>query len=178
MKNIIILLLLLTMGTFVGAQTMDTVLIVKKARNFKPREHLLIMFEVLDTVDASGRKITMSRSYYFDKQRRTVSSVRENYNPKKPDKGIQVIYSFAANKLTSVTVIPSKSTCRKCETQYSYSNDTLLSNQENRYVTVNSATFIKQAHFFQSKLPHDLPWGFFDDEVLVNGEKKKLRKSY
>src|SRR4030095_11791300 len=174
MKSIIILLLLLTLGTYVGAQKLDTILIVQKARKFKPSEHILIMFEILDTVEASGKNITMSRSYYFDKQRRKISSVRENYNPKKPQKGIQVIYSFAANKLTAVTVIPSKSTCRKCETQYYYSNDTLLSKEENSYVQVNSTTFIKQAHFFQAKLPHDLPWGFFEDEVMVNGEMKKL----
>ena len=78
MKSIIILLLLLTLGTYVGAQKLDTILIVQKARKFKPSEHILIMFEILDTVDASGKNITMSRSYYFDKQRRKISSVREN----------------------------------------------------------------------------------------------------
>ena len=178
MKSVIILLLLLTLGTYVGAQKLDTVLIVQKAKKFKLTEQFLMMFEILDTVDASGKNITMSRSYYFDKNRRRISSVRENYNPEKPKKGIQVIYSFAANKLSSVTVIPSKSTCRKCETKYYYSNDTLLSKEQNRYVIVNSTTFIKQAHFFQAKLPHDLPWGYFEDEVMVNGEMKKLKKTY
>ena len=177
MKSIIILILLLTLGTYVGAQKLDTVVIVQKARKFKHSEYFLMMFEVLDTVNASGNKITMSRSYYFDKRRRMISSVRENYNPKKPKKGMQVIYSFQANKLTSVTVIPSKSTCRKCETQYYYSNDTLLSKEQNAYVNFNSTIFIKQAHFFQAKLPHDLPWGYFDDEVIVNGQMRKLKKS-
>jgi len=178
MKSVIILLLLLTFGTYVSAQKLDTVVIVQKAKKFKLNEQFLMMFEILDTVDASGKNIKMSRSYYFDKKRRRISSIRENYNPKKPAKGIQVIYSFAGNKLTSVTVIPSKSTCKKCETHYYYSNDTLLSKEENRYVNVNSATFIKQAHFFQSRLPHGLPWGYFEDEVIVNGEMKKLKKTY
>src|SRR5215203_7038783 len=112
MKKITALLLLLAAATYAGAQTMDTVLIVKKARNFKPGEHILLMFEVLDTVDIAGKKSSMSRSYYFDKQNRTISSVREYHNPEKPDKGTQVIYSFGANKLTAVTVIPPKSTCK------------------------------------------------------------------
>lgn len=178
MKKVAVLLLLLTMGTYVGAQALDTVLIVEKARKFKPREHILLMFEVLDTVDAAGRKTTMSRSYYFDKQQRKISSVREYYNPRKPEKGTQVIYSFSANNLTAVTVIPPRSTCRNCPNRYYYSNDSLLSKQENQNVNVNSADFIKQAHYFQSKLPDDLPWGFFEDEVMVNGKKKKLKKSY
>lgn len=171
------MLLLLTIGTYVGAQTLDTVLIVKKARKFKPGENILIMFELLDTVDAVGKNITISRSFYFDKQNRTMSSVREYDNPKKPERGTQVIYSFAENKLRAITVIPPKSTCKNCPSRYYYSNDTLSSKQENSYTNANSANFIKQSHYFQSKVPHDLPWGFFDDEVLVNGKRKKLKRS-
>ena len=177
MKRITVLLLLLVLGIYGGAQTLDTVLIVSKARKFHPREYIMLMFELLDTVDASGKNINMSRSYYFDKQRRTMSSVRENDNPQKPKKGTQVIYSFGQNKLSAVTVIPPRSTCRNCETRYYYSNDTLLSKQENRYTKVNSATFIKQAHYFQSKVPADLPWGYFDGEVLINGKRQKIRES-
>lgn len=178
MKRIIVILILLTGGTYVSAQTMDTVLIVKKARKFKPGKHILLMFEIKDTVDASNNNITMSRSYYFDKQNRMISSVREYDNPRKPERAKQVIYSFAKNKLTAVTIIPPKSTCRNCATRYYYSNDSLLSKQENPYSNANPSIFVKQAHYFQSKLPHDLPWGFFDDEVLVNGKRKKLRRSY
>ena len=157
---------------------MDTVFIVQKARKFKPREHILLMFELLDTLDASGQKFTMSRSYYFDKQNRTISSVREYHNPRKPEKGTQVIYSFAQNKLTAVTVNPPRSTCRNCATQYYFSNDSLSSKKENHYTNSDPTIFIEQAHYFQSKLPHDLPWGFFEDEVLVNGKPKKVKKSY
>lgn len=178
MKRITVLLLILILGTYVGAQTMDTVLIVKKARKFKPREYILVMFEISDTIDASGKKISMSRSYYFDNQNRTISSVREYNNPRKPEKGTQVIYSFAQNKLSAVTVIPPKTTCRNCATRYYYFNDTLVSKQENRYTTANSAIFIQQAHYFQNKVPHDLPWGFFDNEVLINGKRKKIKESY
>lgn len=178
MKKISFLLLLLAVGTYADAQTLDTVVLVSKARKFTPSEHILLSFEIMDTVDASGKKITMSRSYYFDERNRMISSVRENYNPKKPKRGTQVIYSFGANKLASVTVIPPKSTCRNCETRYYYFQDSLLSKQENRYTNVNSAIFIKQAYYFQSKLPHDLPWGFFNDEVFVNGVKKKIKRPY
>jgi hypothetical protein len=178
MKRITVLLFLITAGTYVAAQTMDTVRIVKKARKFRSNEHILIMFELLDTVDAGGQKFSMSRSYYFDKQRRTVSSIREYDNPRKPDKGRQVIYSFGDNKLTAVTVIPARATCKNCTSQFYYLNDSLLSKEENQYTNANSAIFIKQAHYFLTKVPKDLPWGFFDDEVLVNGKKKKLKKNY
>lgn len=178
MKKITVLLLLLTVGTFAGAQALDTVTIVSKAKKFKPSEYFLVMFELMDTVDVSGKKITMSRGYYFDKQNRMLSSVRESDNCQKPEKGAQVIYSFGKNKLTSVTVIPPKSTCKNCASRYYYSNDSLLSKQENKYTNANSAVFIQQAHYFQSKLPNDLPWGYFDDEVLVNGVRKKIKRQY
>jgi hypothetical protein len=136
------------------------------------------MFELMDTVDASGKKITISRSYYFDNKDRLISSIRENHNPRVPENGTQVIYSFANNNLAAVKIIPPKSTCRNCATRYFYSNDTLISKHQNRYTNVNSANFIKQAHYLQSKIPHDLPWGYFDNEVIVNGKRKKLKKTY
>ena len=178
MKKITVLFLILSMGTFVSAQTMDTVRIVSKAKRFRPNQYILLMFELRDTVDASGKRFTLSRSYYFDKNDRTIGSVRENHNPKHPEKGTQLIYSFANNELTAVTVIPPKTTCRNCVTRYFFSNDTVVSKQENRYTTTNSAFLIQQAHFLHSKIPHDLPWGYFDDEVIVNGKRKKLRKIY
>ena len=171
-------MLLLFVGTYVGAQVLDTVRIVSKARKFAPSKHILLMFELIDTVDASGKNTTMSRSYYFDERNRKISSIREYYNPKKPAKGTQVIYSFGGNRLTAVTVIPPKSTCRNCASRYYYSNDSLSSKQENSYTNVNSDIFIKQAHFFQAKLPQDLPWGIFDDEIIVNGKKKKIKAPY
>ena len=178
MKKITLLLLLFAMGTYVSAQSLDTVTIVSKASKFKAAEYILLSFEIMDTVDASGKKVTMSRAYYFDKGKRMISSVREYDNPKKPEKGTQVIYYFGVNRLTSVTVIPPKSTCRNCASKYFYSSDSLTSKQENRFAAVNSAVFIKQAHYFLSKIPHDIPWGYFENEVLVNGQKKKLRKQY
>ena len=178
MKKIILLLFLLPASVYVFAQSLDTVRIVSKARKFKPSEHILLMFEVMDTVDAAGKSITMSRSYYFDEQSRRLGSVREYHNPKKPEKGTQVIYSFGVNKLTAVTVIPPKSTCRNCASRYYYSNDSLTSKQENGYTNTDSKIYIKQAQAFQSKLPNDLPWGFFNNEVIVNGTRKKLKKQY
>jgi hypothetical protein len=178
MKRITVLILMLTMGTFVNSQTLDTVRIVSKAKKFKPNQYILLMFELRDTVDASGKNITLSRSYYFDKKDRMISSVREYHNPRQPERGTQLIYSFANNKLAAVTVIPPKTTCRNCATRYFFSNDTVVSKLENQYTNVNSAFLIQQAHFLQSKIPHDLPWGYFDDEVIVNGKRKKLKKTY
>lgn len=178
MKKITVLLLLVIMVTYADAQTLDTVTIVSKAKKFKPGEYHLLMFELKDTVDASGNKITMSRAYYFDKQNRMLSSVREYDNPQNPEKGTQVIYSFGANKLASVTVTPPRSTCKNCAARYYYTNDTLVSKQENGYINAHSADFLKQAHYFQSKLPTQLPWGYFDNEVIVNGKRKKIKKQY
>ncbi len=178
MKKIPVLLLALALGTYLGAQTLDTVFIVTKAKRFTPGKHILLSFELMDTVDATGKNVTLSRSYYFDKRNRTISSVRENHNPKEPKKGTQVIYSFGANKLASVTVIPPRSTCRNCETRYYYAADSLLMKKENSHTNSDPAIFLKQAHYFQSRLPKDLPWGYFGNEVLVNGTRKKIRKSY
>ena len=178
MKKIIIVLFLLAIGTYCNAQTLDTVVLVSKAKKFKAGDHILVSFEIMDTLDASGKKVTVSRSYYFDQDNRTISSVREYYNPKKPEKGLQVIYSFGANKLTSVMVVPPASTCKNCASHYYFLNDAVSSKQEKGYTHPDPALFVKQAHSFQSRLPHDLPWGFFDDEVFVNGVKKKIKKQY
>jgi hypothetical protein len=89
-----------------------------------------------------------------------------------------VIYSFADNKLTAVTVVPPRSTCRNCETRYYFSNDSVSSKQENHYTNANPTIFLKQAEYFQSKLPKDLPWGFFENEVIINGNRKKVKNSY
>lgn len=175
-KYITIFLVLLFSASFAGAQTtLDTVFIINKAKRFSPSQHILLMFEVLDTVDASGKKTTMSRSYFFDKNNRTISSVREYYNPKKPRKGKQVIYSYGANKLASVTVVPPRSECRNCESRYFFTNDTIVSKQENSSSKINPSIFASQALFFQAKLPQDLPWGYFNDEVIVNGKKKRIK---
>jgi hypothetical protein len=175
MKKITVLLLLLALATCISAQTLDTVRVVSYERKFKPSEHILLMFEVMDTLDVSGKKSIMSRSYYFDNQNRMISFVREYYNRKKPEWGTQVIYSFNKNKLTAVTVIPPKSRCRDCASRYYYFNDSLSAKRENSRTKANSAIFHKQAHSFQAKLPFDLPWGYFDNEILVKGKKKKIK---
>ena len=120
----------------------------------------------------------MSRSYYFDERNRRISSVREYYNPNKPKKGTQVIYSFGVNKLTAVTVIPPKSKCANCASRYYYSNDSLSSKEEGVYTNTNPAIFIKQANHFQSKLPRDLPLALFDGEVIVNGKRREIKSQY
>ena len=176
MKRLTVLMLLLTLGTCVRGQALDTVFIVVKTKKFNPSKYIMIMYETVDTVDASGKNIQMSRSYYFDNQQRMLNSVRENDNPRKPKNGTQVIYSIAQSKLSAVTIIPPRSTCRNCATRYYYSNDTLVSKQENRYTKADATVFVKQAHYFQSKVPRDLPWGYFDDEVLIDGKRKKVKR--
>ncbi|MFL5810624.1 MAG: hypothetical protein ACJ749_13970 [Flavisolibacter sp.] len=178
MKQATALILLLMAGTILSAQTMDTVHIVQKARKFKPKEHILIKFEVFDTLDAIGRKTSISRSYYFYEKQRMISSVREYDNPKRPKKGTQLIYSFSENKLRAVTVIPPKSTCRNCASEYYFSSDTLLAKTERVYTNPNPAVFIRNAYYFQAKLPRELPWGYFEDEVIVNGKMKRLKHGY
>lgn len=178
MQKITILLLLIAMGMYASAQTLDTVFLASKAKKFNPGKHILISFEINDTVDATGKHINMSRSYYFDEKNRTLSSVREYYNPNKPKKGTQVIYTFGANKLASVTVVPPRSTCKNCSSLYMYVNDSLVSKQENKYTHVPTTAFVQQARYFRSNVPQELPWGFFNDEVMVNGKRKKLKKQY
>jgi hypothetical protein len=178
MKRITVLLMLLIAGTCVSAQMMDTVLIVQKARKFNASEHILLMFEVLDTLDAVGRNVTISRSYYFDEKQRIISSVREYDNPQRPEKGTQVIYTFVKNKLSAVTVTPPKSSCKNCASEYYFSGDKLLAKRESVYTSFNPEVFIWKAQYFKAKLPDELPWGYFKNEVLVNGKMKKLKRQY
>jgi hypothetical protein len=178
MKKIIILLLLIASGFYAGAQTLDTVVLVSKAKRFQPGKHILFSFELRDTVDAVGNKTTMSRSYYFDNKHRMLASVREYYNPRKPEKGKQVIYSFGANKLASVTIIPPRSECKRCETKYYYAADTVSLKQGKNTMQQDPANFIARGHYFLSGVPKDLPWGFFNDEILVNGEQKRIKNKY
>ena len=177
MKRILFFLLLVILGTQMKAQTLDTVRLVQKARKFRASENILLMFEVQDTVDAKGKKMSYSRSYYFDEKRRMLSSVREYHNPGRPEKGTQVIYSFSENKLRSVTVIPSRSACRNCSSEYFFSDDSVRKN-EREYKTSNPNDFISKANAFRAKLPTELPWGFFENEIMVNGEMKKLKAMF
>jgi hypothetical protein len=155
---------------------MDTVRIVYKTKKFNADEHIRLTFEVLDTLDAFGRSVTVSRSYYFDKKHRTISSVREYANPKKPRKGTRVVYSFTKNKLAAVTVIPPRKACKDCASEYYYASDTLLSKRESIYTNSDPTVFVKQAHYFQSKLPQHLPFGYFENEVIENGKGRRMQR--
>jgi hypothetical protein len=178
MKPILVVLMLLITGTYVNAQMMDTVLIIQKARKFNASKNILLMLEVLDTVDPIGRHVTISRSYYFDEKKRMISSVREYDNPERPEKGIQVTYSFVKNQLSAVTVTPPKSSCNNCSSEYYFSGDKVLAKRESVYTTATPEIFIGKAQYFKAKLPDELPWGYFDNEVLVNGKMKKLKHQY
>jgi hypothetical protein len=178
MKPIIFFLLLLIASPSLEAQLLDTVRIVHKPPKFKARKHILMRFEKLDTIDVRGQTITISRSYYFDKKQRMISSVRQYDNPKKPANGTQVIYSFAKNHLTAVIVIPPRKTCLNCASEYYFSGDTLFTKRERVYKSPDPGAFLLQAYSFRSKFPPYLPWGYFEDEVLVNGKMKRLSSGY
>ena len=68
MKYIFVFLLALTLEKYAEAQIMDTIVINSKAKKFKSREHILIIFEVVDTLDMHSRKVSFTRSYYFNKE--------------------------------------------------------------------------------------------------------------
>src|SRR5215217_3162940 len=109
MKRGIFLLMLITTLTQLSAQR--TVRIDHIARHFKANKHILMLFEQLDTADASGRKFTISRSYYFDEKNRMISTVQEFENQADPNMGPRVTYTYDQNQLAKVTVIPSKAQC-------------------------------------------------------------------
>jgi hypothetical protein len=178
MKQLMFFILLCLPGILIHAQRLDTILIVQKAKKIKPRKHILLMFELLDSLDRNGRKTSITRSYYFDKKQRLISTVREFYNPKRPDKGRQVVYTFSRNRLATVTVTPPKSECRNCTSEYHYSGGTLLTKNEKAHTHANSQYFIEQSRYFLSKLPTHLPWGHFEDEVIVKGRMRKSRRQY
>src|SRR5215213_5599394 len=118
MKQITVLLLLITAWTCISAQQFETKHADSIANNFRPKKNILVLFEKLDTTNTSGRKSMFSRSYYFDEKQRTISSVREYENSINPGSGGQVIYTFTDSNLAKVTVIPSMSDCIYCSGEY------------------------------------------------------------
>src|SRR5215207_8773677 len=173
MKRGIFLLMLITTLTHLSAQ--NTVRIDHIPRHFKANKHILMLFEQLDTADASGRKFTISRSYYFDEKNRMISAVQEFENQVDPDMGTRVTYTFDQSRLAKVTVLPSKVQCRKCESQYYFVGDTLLLKKEISYKSSNPDSFVLQAQYFKMQLPAQLPWGHFQNEVFRNGKRKTIR---
>jgi hypothetical protein len=178
MKETILLIVFLPVFSTLHAQVMDTVRINYKPKKFNAKEHILLMFETFDTTDADGKKNTIGRYYYFDKKQRIISSVREYYNFRKREHGRQVFYTFGKGQLVRVTVIPPKSLCEKCASEYFFSGDTISFKKEFLYSNDYPKLFLAQARYFQSKLPRYLPWGYFEEEVIVNGKMKRLRRSY
>src|SRR5215213_7419530 len=106
MKRGIFLLMLITTLTQLSAQ--NTVRIDHIARHFKTNKHILMLFERLDTADASGTKYTINRSYYFDEKNRMISTVQEFENQADFNMGARVTYTYDQSRLAKVTVLPSK----------------------------------------------------------------------
>jgi hypothetical protein len=178
MKRIIVLTLLIIVQISSDAQQCSIARIDSIAGNFKVRKSILVLFERLHTDNAVGRKSIINRFYYFDQKQRKVSSVREYENSMKPKKGTQVIYTYIDNRLARVTVILPRSECVSCRAEYYYSDDTLFAKKEKCYANLHPESFIKLSHYFQSKLPGYLPWGFFQNEVFMKGKMKKIKNRY
>ncbi|RYZ45179.1 MAG: hypothetical protein EOP49_25675 [Sphingobacteriales bacterium] len=160
------------------AQILDTVRVQGPARKFREDKNTLIIFETVDSTDANGAKAKFSRGFYFDKKRRTLSSVREYSNPSNPARGTQVVYNFGLNRLTKVSVTPSVKVCRNCSSEYYFSGDTLTSKSEKVYRSSDPLAFVSQANAFRSRVPDSLAWGYFNDEKIINGKKKKTARQY
>ncbi|RYY85113.1 MAG: hypothetical protein EOO15_17825, partial [Chitinophagaceae bacterium] len=125
---------LIFLATQLSAQTIDTVFVQGKTKKFVEGKFYLILFEKVDTLDVDGTKTQFSRSFYFDKKNRMISSVREYSNPSKPARGTQVVYSFWQNRLTKVTVTPSRKNCLECSSEYYFSGDSLSGKIERLFV--------------------------------------------
>ena len=107
-----------------------------------------------------------------------ISNIREYYNPLKPAKGLRVIYTYKENQLRSVVMIPPKSQCTGCSSEYYFDFDTLVTKKERLYKKIDAGIFVNQSHSFQASLPSYLPWGYFQEEILVNGKMKKNKPGY
>ena len=178
MKYLTALTLLLIGWIASAAQQCEMAHIDNISNDFKVSKSILVMFEKLDTFDADDNKFRISRSYYFDEKQRKLNTVREYENCLKPKKGLRITYTFIDSRLAKVMVIPPRSKCKNCTSEYYYSADTLLAKKETCYMSSDPEAFISQSHFFQSKLPPCLAWGYFQNEVILNGKMKKAKNHY
>ena len=178
MKQTMVLLLLFVSRTYTEAQQFNTSDVDRLAREFRTRKHILLRYEMLTNIDSTGRSFAVSRFYYFDKKQRILSSVQEFHDPMNPQEGRRVIYTFKESHLVKVTDIPAREDCINCLNEYYYSADSLVFKKERGSSVNNTNLYLEQATAFRSHVPYHLPWGHFQDEVLVNGKMRKVRNKY
>ena len=124
-----------------------------------PKKKLIVRFEKVDTTDESGRHFEVSRSYYFDRERKNLLLITVNEKQFHPRTGFLVWYTFSDNKLLKVTTIPSKNICRQCSAEYYFSNDSLINKNEQNYSVKDINRFLDDSKKLSKK-------------VLANGKMK------
>ena len=113
---------------------------------------LIIRFEKVDTVVENERHIKVSRSYYFDKERKNLLLITIYENQLRPRRGFQLLYIFSDSKLAKVKTIPSKMVCRRCNGEYYFSNDSLIYKSEVNYSAKNIFSFVDDSKTLSSKV--------------------------
>jgi hypothetical protein len=174
-KQIITVWLLINTTGFLSAQDSNASRMDSINRKLRPNKQILVMFEKFDTTETPVKKYTISRSYYFDRKNRKISYVASDKTEGKNKKGERTIYAFSENQLVTVTIVPPKWECRKCKTEYFYRDGVVTGKIERNYRFDNPERFVADAMWFKSKLPGYLPWGYFQNEVIVSGKMKSKR---
>jgi hypothetical protein len=138
----------------------------------KPHQQWLMRFEKVDTTDSrTGRKFSVSRSYYFNKARRQLQTVQIQEVNKRH--GLAMTYSFYDNKLTKVTVTPPRSECRKCSKSYYFWNNKLHISNDTSDLKEKAHAYIKEAAFLKNKMPDKLEPCYFEWEPSEEDNKNQ-----
>jgi hypothetical protein len=175
LKLIITVRLLISLCEMLGAQKINTSEMGNINRKIKFKKQILVMFERFDTTLTPGKTFTISRSYYFDSKNRKISYVESDKTQDKKAKGERTIYAFSENELINVTILPPKSECRKCGGKYFFRDGQVIAKNEINFTFDHPERFVTDALWFKSMVPAFLPWGHFQNEVLVNGQMETRR---
>jgi hypothetical protein len=152
-KQILTVWLLINTTGFLSAQDSNASHIDSINGKLKMNKQILVRFEKLDTTETSGKKYTISRSYYIDRKNGKISYVESEQAEGKNKKGVRTIYAFSENQLVRVTIVPPKSECHKCETEYYYRDGLVIDKIERNYKFDNPERFVEDAMRFKSKIP-------------------------
>jgi hypothetical protein len=172
LKLIIAVWLFNSLSEMLGAQEINNSNTGSINGKLKLKNQFLVRFEKFDTTETPGKTFTISRSYYFDGKNRTIRYVETDKTQDKKKKGERRIYTFSENQLINATIIPPKSECRKCGGEYYYWDGHLIGKKEMNFNFDHPETFVTNAMWLKPKVPDFLPWGHFQNEVLVNGQMK------
>jgi hypothetical protein len=135
-----------------AAQSQGTKQIDALERRALSKKKMIIRFEKVDTIDEIGRHLEVSRSYYFDRDRKNLLLITVNEKQSWPHSGFRLWYTFSDNKLVKITTIPSKMVCRRCNAEYYFSNDSLIYKNELNYSVKNIFSFLGDSKRVSSKV--------------------------